>query len=538
MFDIEELPEVRIAGVKEPVAVNASGEFVVPGALKDGEMSARMGAETVAPLPRAAAAAGAPIEIRSTNHRPVVSTVVARLGDNPVSVAEPGATLRIRAEVSDPDSGDRPKYRWVPGSGSGSVQKDGSSATWTLSQVPGIQTLYLLVDDGRSGFARGRVDVRAVSGGGAGFAAAAAAAGVCNPVPPVPLCTGCPPWQSHPASRFLTFKGVGSAADAQTYYGLVDSGEKRTTLGDWWLVNGFDATGHGPAGADFVRASYLNNNDLGFGRDMNCLRRNGDVACYVTNYGCPDQDPGNADLAAQAAPANRLATVAMEFSAIEGQDPNHRVVKFFVYKGGTDISPRVDRADLDGYGEKFVPNLCNTCHGGEFSPTVADMGSSFREFDLESFRYTGGRTHEQLTAQEFADFKRLNQMVADTNPAPGISEVISGWYASGGDKPDLTFVPAGWKNASLPAQEELYLKVVAPSCRTCHVALRGTLIDWTTYDQFRDERSSIRFRVCSANGKIMPHAAITYNNFWSNHRPDVLKTFEKLPEWPAIGTCQ
>ena len=158
---------------------------------------------------------------------------------------------------------------------------------------------------------------------------------------------------------FLQFsKGTGSAERAQGYYGAIDPTDPtplRLTLGDWWNVNGFDQLD----GSGGTRTSFLNHNDLGFGRDMHC-RTDGtiggigdpitgdvDIACYVTNYGEPDQEIGNANLAEMADQDTAIATVAMEYSAVEGQDPNDRIVKFYVYGGGNSAAPRAEAADLD-----------------------------------------------------------------------------------------------------------------------------------------------------------------------------------------------
>ncbi|MBW8878522.1 MAG: hypothetical protein JF614_26485 [Acidobacteria bacterium] len=367
--------------------------------------------------------------------------------------------------------------------------------------------------------------------------AATGAAPTCRPVQ---LCAGCPQWSGYPGSKFLTFAGTGSDQGARDYYAAVDPQSKRKTLGTWWTVNGF-----GSGGAGGVRASYLNNNDLGFGRDMHCIQKGQDLACYVTNYGCPDQDPKNADLAAAANPADRVATVTMEYSAVEGQDPKRRIVKFFVYKGGTIDSPLITSADLDGFGDKNVPQLCLNCHGGQYSPSGKpsiddiDMKSSFREFDLPSFRYTSGRDFTKLTPQELDTFKALNDVVVASQPSDPIKQLIAGWYAGGGSTFNDKFVPAQWIDAANPLKQQLYLGAVAQSCRTCHVAFRGGDIDWSTYSQFQRRRSIINLYVCGSS-KIMPHAAITYINFWGSRSPSLpnqLAQF-KASDWTAFGTCK
>ncbi len=190
----------------------------------------------------------------------------------------------------------------------------------------------------------------------------------------------------------------------EQYYAAVDPLELRTTLKDWWLANGFTSKGFHPTA---VRTSYHNLNDLGFGRDMNCLQSVGGLACYVTNYGQADNSPGvdNALLAQNRAGPG--ATVTMEYSQIEG-GPSTKVVKFFAY-GASSPNGRINAVDLDGNGDKPIPQLCATCHGGRyepvdpFNPTFDEVSapnylhSSFREFDLDTFRYPGLRDFTQLT---------------------------------------------------------------------------------------------------------------------------------------------
>jgi len=355
------------------------------------------------------------------------------------------------------------------------------------------------------------------------------------------------------ANAFLVFKGAGDLAKANGYYGAVDPNGERTTLGAWWSKNGFvfDANGV-PTNA--VRTSYLNFNDLGSGRDMYFLQRiDGTVAAYVTNYGLFNQDHGNADLA-----ANRNtpgATVCMEYGPVEGQGTT-RIVKFFVFAGGDFAfnAPRAAAADLDGFEPKFVPNLCLNCHGGNYnpanpaSPTFAEInaGASFRELDIATFKFPGGR----LVANnaEKTAFRQQNLIVkgvapSDTIAIQPIKDLIAGWYPGASIEQDNTFTPTGWVGAP---QQDLYRDVVKQSCRTCHVAQDADTsnngIGWITYEQLRRRREfGILQDIALCEGRIMPHAVITYRNFWLSalpHQPAVLRTFSNGAGWPAIGPCQ
>ncbi len=355
-------------------------------------------------------------------------------------------------------------------------------------------------------------------------------------------------------SRYLERKGIGDQAQADAYYLAIDPPPaKRGTLGDFWTQNGFDPEdGSSP---DEARATFINFNDLGFGRDMHCRQDpvTEDVACYVTNYGVGDQAPGNYDLAKLADKPTAGATVAMEYSPGPG---GQKIVKFYVFAGGVKDSPRIGYADLDGAGPKFIPNLCLNCHGGTYQPSnpntptnaELDMGSSFREFDIYSYRdgTLGDKPNElasglhaivnldpmQPPLGQQAEFLQLNKLVRATAPEAAISELINLWYHNNDTLPfDQSAVPNGWKSND-PSTSDLYLKVVARACRTCHLAQPNVNADsmaWATYDQFRTYRLNgfIPFAVCygdPAQGqaafdeakryRFMPHANVTFKNFW------------------------
>ena len=372
-----------------------------------------------------------------------------------------------------------------------------------------------------------------------------------EPCEPVTLGIEVPEWAGFPGSLFLTFedKFVGSDAATNAYYDAVDPDDLRDTLGEWWDVNGF-----GPLdGSGGTRTAYFNNNDLALGRDMHCLQAGDDLACYVSNYADADEAYGLGGV-----PDKTLSptTVTMEYRAVEGGVD--RIVKFFVYDGAEADSPIKVSANLDGFGEKYVPQLCLICHGGTYdpadplNPTAAevDMGSSFREFDLgeppapdavEVFLFPAAAPR---AAQE-ASFKLQNLMVRDADAArEPIKELISRWYDDGA--PDASPVrladvaPNDWNAAP---QDDLYLDVVAVSCRTCHIAQEQddevSEIDWDQYAPWVDRRAAITAFVCAA--KFMPHSKVTYNKFWLDtipvHRPSALGSFEDLPDWAAYGDC-
>ncbi|HEY0792496.1 MAG TPA: hypothetical protein VGD78_15640 [Chthoniobacterales bacterium] len=367
----------------------------------------------------------------------------------------------------------------------------------------------------------------------------------------------------------------GNATLATAYNDAVDPsdpvhgfpGGRRATLGRWWATNGFDANGKA---ADDVRTAYLNDNDLGSGRDMHVLRHpDGTVAAYVTNFvdlsksangevqGEFNQNPAYADSAASKNPARRAATVCMEWAPIENQDPRLRVVKFFVYAGngnGADATIQTN-VDLDGHGPKFVPQLCLNCHGGTYAPqnpqeptlSELNMGASFREFDLATFRFPGDR--DVPDEPEKTAFKRQNLIVRGRNvdtslSAPAIKNLINGWYGIGeislgnnnvlyvDPHPTVTSQNHQWNPPGWNANPSLYHNVVAKSCRTCHVAFASDDpqfgITWTTLTQFKNDAPLIGDYVFG--GKIMPHSQVTYKNFWNNRDPGEAETLKRFTD--------
>lgn len=316
--------------------------------------------------------------------------------------------------------------------------------------------------------------------------------------------------------------------DPDTYYGNIGA---EATLGLWWGDHGFDQTGVAiTPNTTYTRAGYLNDNDLGFGRDMNCLKENHGagpkVACYVTNFGLPDQNPANADAAETHDPLHAAATVTMTYDpgAAAGQE-----VQFYVYGGASPGSQRLKYADLDGFGPKPVPQLCTVCHGGHYNSGAGKaLGSHFREFDVPSFKFSHGRswtygdgssattTGPHLTNAEFTAFARLNQIVRDGPSNQGQKDLINTWYPSGFAGSPQPVLPAlGTPALAHWTDAGFYNNAYGKSCRTCHIARddkdfnsQSTSTSSTPYGY-----DGTAYLVCGA-GRVMPNAIVTFKNFW------------------------
>jgi hypothetical protein len=324
--------------------------------------------------------------------------------------------------------------------------------------------------------------------------------------------------------------------ETQQYYGLIDGGadaqhQLRDTLDKWKSANGY------PGNTGDVNAKYYNAGDLGIGRDMHCWSPTpaGGTACYVTNYGASfvNNTPQDVALDAVISGTGAVATVAMEYVPTPGlPDP----VRFFVFDGPT--GQRLNKVQLDSEFAKPVPGNCLHCHGGRYDTTTHRVGgnglaaANFLQFDTCSFTFSTD-TAWTLEAQEDT-FRRLNQIVLDSDPNAGIVDLIKGFYGipqsqtppitlPAGGTIDPEFVPAAWITgdpAKDPALKDLYLDVVKPYCRTCHVSLdqnAGSPSPSIVNAAAQNEACGTR-----AAFNPMPHAEATLKRFWTGSGRAVL----------------
>lgn len=330
--------------------------------------------------------------------------------------------------------------------------------------------------------------------------------------------------------RFLKFLDTSAPLfqeneqSATAYYRAVDPLDQRTSLNAWRNLVGFNI------GADAV-ATYINANDLGFSRVM-FVRKDpvtGVIASYVENY---------VNLEDAIARENILATVAMEYNVAPGKDPldinEPKFVSFYVFgaDGNRDTS-----IDLDGRGAKFVPGLCNVCHGGRpkaivggIYPDNGNTEAAFIPWDLDTYAFSDATASVSRGAQE-AQFKVFNQTVLATKPNAAVKELVEGWYGGPGLPANTfngQFVPNGWRAPVAPANgTQLYLQVVAPFCRTCHVMRGNALqsdIDFSTHAKFLGYKSRIEHLVFDEG--VMPVALQTFGRFWAN--PNTSRTLAQL----------
>lgn len=531
-----EVPSVELTGAGGAAAgqfhTNADGQFVIGVAAPPASVRAVAGSASQE-LKMLAAAAGKASDITLPNHRPVISGIDITGADAAAKTVKPGDTLKLQARTTDAD-GDTLQYKWDATAGT-ITPGDGGTATWKLPDFEAQLSAYVFVMDGKGGADRKTTAVKV------GLSTLPIKlAGPPTNCSPLSLANVPPPRGYPPTPAFLTFMGTTNYSAA--YYAGVDPQRLRRTLGAWWRVAGFNPN-DGSGGV--AKAPYLNFNDLGFGRDMHFNQVGNKVYAWVTNYGCPDNDPNNANLAARPIPANAVATVCMEYAPVEGQ--TQPIVKFFAYVGGLPAGQLLATADLDEWGQKPIPNLCQVCHGSNTAyngGTNVNLGSSFIPFDLALLRFPGpSRTPPP---GDLPAYYKMNQLVKITNPTPAISKLIDGWYTPLLSPPSQNnnYIPTGWRGGSVPASAAgLYQNVIVPGCRTCHYSFSpGSGIQWDTYQEVLSDRSFIRSYVCGRNPP-MPHAAVTYINFWTNPYPfpqppppQYLGAYTDV-NWPSFGGC-
>jgi mono/diheme cytochrome c family protein len=368
-------------------------------------------------------------------------------------------------------------------------------------------------------------------------------------------------------------------AASKNYYSHLDPNSNRTTFTDFKTNNGFSLDPTTPAAGEIV-GQYANSGDLGFGRDMHCLKKaNGNVACYVTNYGtgynnnAPGDGTSDTD-DAQAAEtrtavnqSHEVATVAMEYAPIDNDPAGDKVVKFYVYKKNFPNAGDYGRsisANLDGRGERPVPQLCMICHGGQAPsesgvPPVPAFGSAnqvklnarFLPFDYRFYTFadttTPARTAAQWKSTQDSSFQNLNQQIVNAAPPTGandpIHELITGLYSNGNAPPQApNFVVPGWANgasANASGQAAFYTGIIANGCRTCHVAQSFAQLQFNTSDKFVNVSAASSPVPVPANNKLMlgtaqsrvcgdytmPHALRTHDIFWN--------VYWDVPNWGA-----
>jgi mono/diheme cytochrome c family protein len=181
------------------------------------------------------------------------------------------------------------------------------------------------------------------------------------------------------AKLLAEIDGRESTLTSEFYYRSIDPDGRRDTLNKWLLEAGFASDDRGTllpeavAGSDtvegiFAHAIYLNNYDLGFGRNMfSRTDEFGNVYSFVVNH---------ATLEGAIRRLDSIVTVVMEYSPADSEPLNSpdKFVKFYTFiEDGSGDSRRISTMDFDGRGERFTPGNCVACHGGVNPPGFSEL---------------------------------------------------------------------------------------------------------------------------------------------------------------------
>lgn len=343
--------------------------------------------------------------------------------------------------------------------------------------------------------------------------------------------------------------GVDNVQTGRNYYKLIDPTDQFVSLDEWLVYAGFtDEYGKAISDENIAHAIYLNNYDLGFGRDMwtRYDETTGNVYSYVINY--PSLEAGVKGV-------GDFAVVVMEYSGYPSST-DAKIVKFYAYvpddRDGGYI--RASTMNFDGRGEKSVPGVCTSCHyqdassvGSNFTQVAdADMGATFLPWDLDSFLYSDSSSEGQVDPSynsnninsdirfdasrlgQESELKKMNQhalntYINDTERHDASIKLLHCMYGDPavtgdvGELPEGEFdsacVQEGWQD-----QEALYHNVYARNCRACHTQFPETIEDAAiNFDTYADFVSTTKLPLLKKyvfeQGR-MPLARLTMDRFW------------------------
>lgn len=374
-----------------------------------------------------------------------------------------------------------------------------------------------------------------------------------------------------------------TAAYATAYYTAIDPNNNEDTLDKWKAANGF---GNLSTGTE-VTVVVGDQKDLGYGRRITARNKNdGTIAVMVENYlvapaAYYTYSSLNLDAAVVQDQRWHVGTNAIEFSATActPSDPAScataaadwttntggpaKFAKFYTFNPTT--GARLLAADLDGRGDKAMPGICITCHGGRGDPLTpldtkpggtnlplfpwvgnsasqkrGDVQAHMQPLIVDSFGYS--TTPGYTRADQESKLKTINKWVLSSYPilpsdvcspttlcpedanrrvisysynewGGTAANVIKAAYGGPG-LPNATFsdtyVPAGWQTPAISVdQTPLYKAVVAPYCRTCHIQ-RGT---WYMDDlNFNNYCSETTLGTCDP---------MAYNSYFYGYAPRI-----------------
>ena len=391
-----------------------------------------------------------------------------------------------------------------------------------------------------------------------------------------------------------TKSAIDEAPYASAYYAAVDPANARDTLQKYKALHGFDQ-------ADVVHVIFRDSKDLGYGRDM-YMRSYPNTECggqviafYVQNFSVDIVEglaygPVNLAAAINQDLQHHFGSNAIEFSrgrAVDGVCSAEPYTRFFTYRSDYSRSnadhPRLLTVNLDGRGEKAMPQPCISCHGGKLNPLdrfgrlvaihandpasqIGDTKSRLQAFEVDSFEFTAAAGKTRADYEE--GLRKMNSAVFCSYPGSlghpacaeygnGVAvqtdngewngdfarEVSLGWYDNQLHIPGAVysedFTPSGWiPSAGGPPEgaDTLFKKVIGPNCFVCHgkrgnalgsnqnVPITGADLDFSSWEKFISHAEEIR-QLVFEQGR-MPLGLLNYNNFWNDpEKAELLASF-------------
>lgn len=361
--------------------------------------------------------------------------------------------------------------------------------------------------------------------------------------------------------NYLAEKGLDTRLGACKYYRAIGAVQGCTSDGglinpisfqDWQkaVKIGYYATGGTPT----FTASYINKVDLNLARVHTSITYgpNQTAAVVCNHLGATDFfNPTQSDIDTAVLNAvngkNLVACVAMDYMVSPGVNSNRPFVRFLIFGPSGELLPSVN---LDGRREKFVPGTCVVCHGGDHyagkfpeadHAGFANVGGHFLPYDVGNFEFAN-KTGLRKCDQENAIY-HLNQNLLNAGPTPAETDLVAGWYSTGGSagcSASVThvlnedYVPPSWAGQDA-ISVSFYKNVLARSCRTCHAAMiEGYNFDHYTNivnsnggtDQLPGGAYDFDVTVCGASSgsynnlrwNTMPNSLVTFNRFWLSYQ--------------------
>ncbi len=353
---------------------------------------------------------------------------------------------------------------------------------------------------------------------------------------------------------------VESRDTAAAYYAAIDPTNQKATLDGWLNDNCLQrplAGAPGYYGSD-IHSTYLNNRDLGFGREMyfktDCTTAqrgatgatintvNGERASIVFNY---------SSLEGAIKRSGAFLAVAMEYRADANGGIKYTRFYTFAPDPRTGGWKRVHSANFDGRRERYTPGNCTVCHGGKPKAsyaTGADLGATFIPWDANALLFSDTDTSivddrlksDFTRAEQLPNIQALNvqgvkpvivSRMADTQPTGdtldrfnATLDLLDHWYS---DAKNYDYVPPAWHGlgSAGDSSDTLYGTVIAENCRMCHLqritdASNGALVASTApqFNSFADPYISgnktdvVQQRIFQQH--LMPGSRLTSDRFW------------------------